>query len=288
VSGELLTAGVADVDFDDHRARFMLGDAEVGDYILDDPVKPYLHPLRTLRGRTVSLAKPFDHPHHKGLMYGLSADDVNWWEEHEVIGMRVGVQRVLSTEASAGGIRQHLLWSADDGTLETFREEREITCRWDGAGFVRWEWTSRLETLRDVRLTLSPWAHLPETGRPVSYHGLGLRFPRSFGVDAGAARWSAGPLEGADAVMGARPAEVAVSDRVDGEQDDGRVSVRIAQPTSGHGVFAMQQPFSYLSIGPTNLDPRVLAPREVIHEHYIIDVADGDLTAAQSGYAPTN
>ena len=42
-----------------------------GLYVLDDPFKPYIHPLKTPAGHTVSLAMPHDHPHHKGSMYAL-------------------------------------------------------------------------------------------------------------------------------------------------------------------------------------------------------------------------
>jgi hypothetical protein len=41
----------------------------------------------------------------------------------------------------------------------------------------------------------------------------------------------------------------------------------------------MQQPFSYVSVGPTVLAPLVLTAGAVIREHYVVDVADGALSA---------
>jgi len=271
------------VDLDDTCARFRVGDAVVGDYVLDDAHKPYLHPLRTLSGRVVSLAMPSDHRHHKGLMYALSATDVNWWEEeqwddHAPI---VGVQRILSTHrASDDSIAQDLLWTAHDGSRETLRERRHISCVWDDRGFVRWSWTADFEVLRDVTLQQSPASVTTPSGRRVNYHGLGIRFPRSFGFQPEVGTWEGDGTTGAAELMGARPRRLRVTDRLDGEIPAPTATVRVSQIGSDHGVFTMQHPFSYLAIGPTILPGTVdLVAGSTFHEEYLVDVADGTLAA---------
>jgi len=56
-------------------ARFIDGENLAGISVLDDPFKPYLHPPRTPDGHVVTVARPADHRHHKGLMYGLRCED---------------------------------------------------------------------------------------------------------------------------------------------------------------------------------------------------------------------
>jgi hypothetical protein len=87
-------------------------------------------------------------------------------------------------------------------------------------------------------------------------------------------------LDSAPAIMGTRSQDVTVSDLVDGEGEDARVSVRVSQQGSNHGVFAMQQPFSFVSVGPTNLEQLVLRKGDVLSERFVVDVADGPLSAA--------
>jgi hypothetical protein len=277
----VVTPGPATVAVDAGAARFSIGAIEVGRYVLDDRYKPYLHPLRTIGGRVVTLAMPFDHPHHKGLMYALAATDVNWWEEtgsaDYVPTIGVQVQEDLSTPAP-GTIRQSLRWTAEDGTLPTFAEQRTISCAWDEAGFLRWTWSTRLDVLRDVTLRHSPAAIPDAAGKPVNYHGLGIRFPRTFGwSDQAGTNIVDGIARSSKEIMGTRPSRAVISDFVDGEAPAARVSVRISQPSSSHAVFLLRAPFSYLSIGPSVAEPVELTRGDQIDEHYLIDVADGTL-----------
>jgi hypothetical protein len=275
----VVTPGPAAVAVGSGSARFSVGDVEVGRYVLDDRHKPYLHPLRTIGGRVVTLAIPFDHPHHKGVMYALTTTDVNWWEEtgsaDYVPTIGVQVQEELATPAP-GSIRQRLRWTAEDGALPTFAEERTISCAWCEDGFLRWTWSARLDVLRDVTLRHSPYAIPAADGTPTNYHGLGIRFPRTFGWSVKAGTDSADGIVRAGAeIMGTRPTCTAISDLVDGEFPPARVSVRVIQPASKHAVFLMRTPFSYFSIGPSVAEPVELKRGDHIDEQYLIDIADG-------------
>jgi hypothetical protein len=267
-------------------ARFSVGDREVGRYVLSDAFKPYLHPLRTVGGRVVSLAMPSDHRHHKGLMYALTATDVNWWEEVAIEGYvdEPGVQRITSTEQSGDAeITQRLVWTDADGDRATFAERRRISCAWHEAGFVRWTWAADFDVLREVELRHSVW-HQEHRGRMVNYHGLGIRFPREFGFDPAAGRWRSDNALGIDEILGSAQRSVVVTDLVDGEIPAPAVSVRFTQVGSEHGWFATQRPgFGYLAVGPSVLAESVhLSTGTTFHEEYVIDVADGDLLAGVS------
>jgi hypothetical protein len=268
----------ASVEITESAAQFRIGGTEVGRYVLDDEFKPYLHPLRTAGGRVVSQAKPPDHIHHKGLMYALTATDVNWWEEVPVEGYvdTPGVQRIVSTEKTGNAeILQELLWTAADGTRATFRERRRISCAWHHDGFVRWSWTADFEVLRPVELRHSMW-NQEHRGRMVNYHGLGIRFPPEFGVVPSDSAWIAGDHTGPAEIIGRTPPSVTVTFLVDGEIPAARVSARITQVGTHHGWFAMQAPgFGYLSVGPTVLPKHVtLSAGDAFHEEYLIDIAD--------------
>lgn len=271
------SAGVAVLE---DSARFTLGATEVGRYVLDDGYKPYLHPLRTAGGRVVSLAMPSDHRHHKGLMYALTATDVNWWEEVGVEGYveSPGRQRVMVTEQTGEAeIEQQLLWTDVDGKRETFHERRRICCSWQDPGFVRWEWTTELSALRDVELRHSIW-HEQHRGQMVNYHGLGIRFAREFGFDPGAGSWRARGAVGPGEIVGRTMPSVVVTDLVDGEIPAPVVSVRMTQVGTDDGWFAAQRPgFGYLSVGPSVLPQQVrLTADDCIRGSYLVDVADGD------------
>jgi hypothetical protein len=55
-----------------------------------DEVRPYIHPLRTLKGRMLSAIKPEKHPWHLGLFFSWKyVDGVNFWEFRNKGAVRV-------------------------------------------------------------------------------------------------------------------------------------------------------------------------------------------------------
>lgn len=257
----------------------MIGQTMVGRYQIDDPFKPYLHPVRTISGHCVTLSKPHDHRHHKGIMYALTATDVNWWEEEPGYVTTVGIQRQEFIKITETGLRQDLLWTAADGSLESFHEHRSIDCQWHPDGFIRWTWASELTALRDLALRHSPYAVPSDSGAPINYHGLGIRFPRSFGgMSTGTAWTTDGIPRRPQAINGTHPTQTKISDLLDGDFPPARVTITITQPISTHAVFAVRDPFSYFSIGPTVESTLTLAAGDTVSEIYTIDVADGGPT----------
>jgi hypothetical protein len=259
--------------------------APVGRYVLNDSHKPYLHPLHTPLGRSVSAAITHDHKHHKGLMYALRSRDLNFWEERSTLpGERVGRQRQTAltmgqVEGAEVSFVQQLLWAADDGDAEAFTEARFIACRALPDRFV-WTWRTRLTALRDLELIKSQWSAATPDGRTINYHGLGLRFPRSFG---GMQTSSTIAVDGESATfpdaMGTVPKAVTLTGAYDGMWPPARAGVTMRQFQRGT-VFALRDPFAYLSMGPTNAEPMQIGRGEVIAETYEIEVFDAPPASA--------
>lgn len=263
-------------------AFFVAGNVVAGRYVLDDPFKPYLHPVRTPDGHLVTDCMPGDHRHHKGLMFGLRCADLNFWEEP--LGTdQAGVQTSLSVEpltfalaAGAVGLRQRLRWQHESGERATYDEVREITCRRDDTrrAFV-WTWRSRRTALRAHRLIKSEWSLALEDGRAINYHGLGVRLPwmwafsgeRFNGVERAGRACPWRELNGeAGAVVG-------FHGRIDGYWSPPEAAVTIRQE-HGFGWFVLKGDFAYLATGPTCLDELEVGAGRTFDETYEIIVAD--------------
>lgn len=122
--------------------------------------RPYLHPVRTLGGITVTDHFPLDHPWHLGL--GLALQDVSgtnlwggrtytreagryvWRPDHG----RITVEAV---ESGPGTLRLALRWEAHDGAT-LLREDRLARAVAAGDGAWRLELKSRLEAAGPVSL----------------------------------------------------------------------------------------------------------------------------------------
>lgn len=257
-------------------AVFLDGASVAGVYVLDDPLKPHFSVLNTPKGNNTTLAMPVDHRHHKGLMFALKCDDLNFWEETPG-GPACGAQQIVRTEPAGGnGLRQELLWRRENGALETYRETREISCvrRSDGRAFV-WTWRTRRESLRAHRLVKSEWSTKMPDGRAINYHGLGIRLPwawafpadRICGVEAGgvavkpeAATGTAGPSMGFHGLF-------------DGKWAPDRGGVIMAQ-AHGFGWYVLKGSFAYLSTGPTVLEEMDVARGRTFDETYTVTVED--------------
>lgn len=271
-----------DLEITDVAVVFRSGERVAGRYVYSDEYKPYLHPLKTPAGHTLSLASPHDHKHHKGLMYALSVPGVNFWEERSTLPGEVpGRQRhdrfrSIRETGDDIGFDEDLTWLPIDGGAPIFRETRTIGCRDDGqiAGFV-WTWATTIEALRDVELTMSQWSARTTDGRLVNYHGLGIRFRREFGCTGGNRLLvDDRELPFADGT-GMTPRDVEFQGSIDETWPVQRASVRIRQHQA-NGLFVMQTPFAFMGVGPSNLGPVRLQAGDRLVEQYEVTVRDLD------------
>jgi hypothetical protein len=264
-----------------------------GRYHHGDEFKPFVHPLNSPRGHTVSLARPHDHRHHKGLMYALRTPDLNFWEETitrpgEAVGRERHVAFVEVRERGEEiGFTETLSWEPAQGGAAVFDETRRVVCRREDAAFV-WAWETKLTARRATTLVQSQWSRENAAGKKINYHGLGLRFCREFGggtrnnalqLDDGPVQWNRG-AKGYDfaSALGVTPARVTYIGHIDGTWPVPRIGVTMTQEQR-NGLYVLESSFAFMSLGPSNLTERTLAAGELLHERYTVSVADLPTTA---------
>ncbi len=259
----------------DQNIEFRVGDALAGTYRLDDRFKPHFCALRTPAGHNVTLVSPGDHRHHKGLMYALKCEDLNFWEEEPGTG-HCGIQEIKSTQLQENGFTQNLLWREEGGQLATYDEQRTITCTPDPAqnGYL-WTWETQRTALREHRLVKSGWTLDLEDGRKINYHGLGIRLPWMWaygGPDFGSIVAGDTPLTDREA-SGRHDANLGMWGVIDGcwERTKARVTIR---QEHGFAWFALNSGFAYLSTGPTIEEELEVRRGQTFTETYTVLIQD--------------
>lgn len=237
-----------------------------GIYHYGDPFKSFFRGLYTPSGKDVVAPPPPDHPHHKGLQFGLCASDVNFWEEsltaeppeHQIpIGRQRSGKPALLPPADGIGFTQEVVWARD--TVITFREIRRISVIAVPGAFV-WTWRTTLIAARNVEIIRSVWSMQPGQ---IGYCGLGLRLARDL--------FQGGTVSPPGAVSGSIPPSVSFQGKgaaVTFAQDAQQANALFVSFYGGNPDFA------FLALGPTNLQPRTLAQGERLDGTYIVTVAD--------------
>jgi hypothetical protein len=125
------------------------------------PAKPFVHPLVSPGGRTLTRAGSPTHPWQRGLWFAVKfVDGDNFWEEHDPYG----VQR----EAGGGRVE----WIRPDGTL-ALEEDRSVerSPLAGGGGGEVIDWHTELRTPGDAPVLLDRTPYTTWGG----YGGLALR-----------------------------------------------------------------------------------------------------------------
>jgi hypothetical protein len=231
--------------------------------------KPYVKTLNTLEGYGVLCDSPADHLHHHALMYGITVDGINFWEETTGCGVQKVVESSLPViEQGAGGVPQAkltqlLYWVApqdaflpNSNTPSLLIERRTLLLTVDPdkrETALHWQSTFEVGTRTNL-VTLSG----------ANYHGLGMRFLKELDpiavhlapegrLDLSNNRQdvSSHPWEALIFDTPAKPATIALFGR------------STNAPSSDH-YFAMKTPFAYLS-ATQNLDREPLVYRRGEH-----------------------
>ncbi|MBN1844799.1 MAG: PmoA family protein [Sedimentisphaerales bacterium] len=246
----------------------------------DVPYKPYVQQLFTPAGVNVLLDAPPDHLHHHALMYAITVDGVNFWEEHQQPG-REGHMRWLDPRivAEPGPTRarfvEQLEWINPQTRRTLLREERTIE-------------VARLEPVPATLLCWQTRLRLP-AGRSAAtltgahYHGLGMRFLES--MDTGGTFFTAGDETG-EIVRGqerlTRSRWCAYTAAADGRPVTVAMFDHPANPRHPAWWFTMTEPFAYLS-ATMNLhrEPLELTGAAPLVLRYGVVVADGTIPKEQ-------
>jgi hypothetical protein len=146
-----------------------------------DKFKSFFRGLYTPSGKEVVASPPPEHPHHKGLQFGLCTSEVNFWEEDKAsepphnqltIGMQHNTKLDLLT-GSEIGFTQVIDWRTD--TMSVLNETRTISVQETPAAYV-WTWDTRLTAVApDVQIVRSVWGAPGYCDPDFGYCGLGLR-----------------------------------------------------------------------------------------------------------------
>jgi hypothetical protein len=274
----------------DGRVRVHLGDLVLAEYVVAPPTpagdspKPYLHPLRTTAGETVTAVRPHDHTWHNGLQFTMAhLSGENFWGGRTYVRGRgytpldnngtVGHVRWESIVSGAGHceLRHELAWRTAAGR-RWLTEHR--TLRFGDVSADRWTltWTSRLRNTSGRELR---WGSPVTEGRDTAgYGGLFWRGPRSF--TGGAVRTADG--RGADDAMGHRAPWLAFTGRHD---ESLRTSTLLfadspANPGFPTAWYVRAEPFPVVSFAATYHRPWLLEPGEELTLTHHVVVLDGD------------
>ena len=241
--------------------------------------RPYLHPVRTLAGVTVTDHLPLDHPWHLGL--GLALQDISgtnlwggrtytreagryvWRPDHG----RIAVER---SNAGPGRLGLSLRWEAyDGGTL--LAEERTASAVPAGDGAWRLELLSRLTAPRPVSLG-GPGSNGNLGG---GYGGFFLRF-----APCEDARVFTPAAEGEEAVHGSTAPWIAWSARFGGRE----AGVLVAAPPEAPADPWFVRLAGYPGLGSALAweRPVELAEGETLERTFRVWFVDGPLDAPRA------
>ncbi|MGI5238299.1 PmoA family protein [Dactylosporangium sp. CA-139066] len=261
--------------------------------------RPYLHPVRTIGGRLVTIYRPHDHVWHKGLSLALSnAGPDNFWGGPTYLRSlggyaqlpNNGSQRHERFEVLNAGDRslrcvQRLRWDAQDGR-EAFTERRSMTVT-----MLPHRSAWRLDFATELRNRGGDPVEFgsPQTeGREgAAYSGLFWRGPRSF--SGGTVRIPG--TTGADDLNNARAPWLAFVGRHDGDGSASTILFVDDPANAGYPTswFVRSEVYAVVCPAPFARQVYRLGPDEELRLRYAVIVADGDLpaeTCAELAAAP--
>ncbi len=258
------------------------GDRLLAEYRYADVIyKPYIKQLFTPGGINVLLDSPYDHKHHRGLMFAVAAQGSGFWIEERSEGRELHRSFKTSTADAAGtsgvAMIEALEWVNPAGDV-LVREERSVAAHAaEGIDATLLTWRTKLA---------SADADKPLTLRGDHYYGLGMRFVRAmdrggkFLYPEGTAK---GVLVRGDEYV--TPADwCAYTARTEGKEVTVALFSSPANPRHPTHWFTMTQPFAFMG-ATLNLwkQPMTLDKGATLNLCYGVAAWDGAATAEQIG-----
>lgn len=219
--------------------------------------KPYVKEFRTLKGRNLLLDSPPDHVHHHGLMYAITVNGTNFWEEQKDPGVQRAAPLPMryvgkSPEGRPLALFSHqTAWLASQHRHTTnalpvalLLETRTLSLTVDtAAGEVALRWQADFTAGRAADSVQLSGA---------AYHGLGLRFVRDFDLRAKHLNSENAPYS-AEQKWDVIPARWAATQGRIGGHDVMAAIFASPQNAGESHFFSMLNAFAYLS-ATQNLD----------------------------------
>lgn len=120
-----------------------------------DAPRPYLHPVRTPAGASLTVEAPADHPWHHALWFAIKfANGENFWEEYGEFGT-LRTREVVS--GPNGAVEATIDWIRPDGATVALTETRTLTPVSLGDGAYAIDWTESLVPVADTVFDRTPF-----------------------------------------------------------------------------------------------------------------------------------
>ena len=246
----------------------------------DVPYKPCMQQLFTPGGVNVLRDSPADHKHHHALMYAVTVDGLNFWEEQNEPGRQMhksfcDVTVDTQNNVLHGGFTEQLDWINPKTNQLLLKESRTIA-------------VSRLDDLKATLLSWQSSFTVPDgkdsaTLSGSHYFGLGMRFVESMDA-APQLRNSSG--KAGEVVRGSEQLTRANWCALTAKADGKPVTVAMfCHPDNlrypAHW-FTMTKPFAYLS-ATMNLhrEPLKITSGEPLRLRYAVALWDGSVEDSQ-------
>jgi hypothetical protein len=259
--------------------------------------RPYVHPVRTPRGRLVTVFRPWDHVWHKGITMALpnvGADNfwggatytrkVGWYadlgnngsQDHDTV-------IAIAAEGDRARFRHTLTWhrqpepGAEEGDI-VFSEDRELTATLvpEQDAWVL-GWRSELTNVSGAPIEMG--SPTTEGRENAGYGGLFWRGPRSF---TGGELFASNGEKGED-VRGTHGEWAGFCGRHD--EVDGSSTVVFVDRTPPQGFdtkwFVRSEPFACINPAPFFDRVRVVDADETIVLEHAVAIADGEADASR-------
>ena len=278
VRGAPATAGQLRISGDETTASIFDGDKLLlRCHFADSPMKPCVDQLFTPAGVQILRNSPPDHQHHHALMFALTVDKVNFWEENtpkcgkeQLMGYTV-IEVLTKDGIARDKLIEPIHWTRQDSDELLMMEFRTI----------------QAIKAADVDATLIDWhcrLQPPPGKEPIMltgnhYHGLGMRFVES--MDAGSRFFNADDAPG-EIVRGDERLTPTKWCAITGNADGKPVTVAIFDHPQNFRypakMFTMAKPFAYLSATRNeSKEPLTVAADKPLELTYGIAVWDGEV-----------
>jgi len=139
----------------------------------DKDFKPYVQVLRSPGGINVVRDRPYDHLHHRGLMFAVNMNGIEFWGQTwnmGSLGQQLYHPESLDLDADRNSLGGNLSWRSLESGKTIMKEHRQV----------------QLLDVPDLEATVLMWkaafsvpaGHPPAVWKGDHYHGLGMRFAR--------------------------------------------------------------------------------------------------------------
>jgi hypothetical protein len=245
----------------------------------DDDFKPYVQVLRSPRGINVLRDRPYDHLHHRGLMFAVNMNDIEFWGQAWTmgsLGQQIYKPESLHLDRTNNILTGDMSWNSLERKTNIMNEHRKI----------------QLLDTRAIKATVLAWEALfsVPVGQPKviwkgdHYHGLGMRFAKE--MDGSDQFFFASDAEKPEHVRGVEFLTRASWAAYHAQSEGQKVTVAVfdAPDNPRHPAywFTMYQPFSYLSATMNSYrNPLEVSPGETVRFCYGVAVFDGHVNAQE-------